>query len=112
MLKERMGDPPFEAVGKLLISIVIWEASLPAATLVGRGGCKGREARTTPRIGDSTEPKRLKAYTLMRKVLHSLPESPLVTVRLEREGLSLTLMSLSTFASTKAPPAPSSTKTA
>ena len=65
---EEMSQPPFELSGKSLKSIVIWRCELYAATFDGAGGSRGRDARTTPRMGLSISPAVLYALTLILKV--------------------------------------------
>lgn len=51
MLKDKILQPPLEAAGKSLISIVIYVDELAESTFLGMGGYKGNEASVTPKIG-------------------------------------------------------------
>lgn len=62
-----MLHPPFDAIGKALMSTVICEELVPASTLVGAGGYKGKAAKITPSVGLSLNPPALNALTLILK---------------------------------------------
>ena len=51
-----MSHPPLEDSGKLLISIVICVELDYCIIYTGAGGCDGKDAKITPKIGETATP--------------------------------------------------------
>ena len=81
-----MSQPPLDAVGKLLMSMVILLYPLNATTLVGTGGYKGKLAKKTPNMGLSMYPAELKALTLILNIFPRFPARFLVMVNALSDG--------------------------